>query len=220
VAQTALKDLLLADLHERLKLSAQQVQVDFDTKDAAILALTTPRCRIDFDGNQTAAALGAVSWQVRIQDGADERTVTINASARAWEDQLVLTRPLSRGQTIMKGDIAPRRVLVEKPTTQPIAAVDAVVAQVAARDLKRGDVLCARDIDLPQIVRAGQFMTVSLNVGGDEVKTVATALEGGKQGSTIGARNGATGEVYRVRVTAPDTGVEISGDDIVSTGTN
>ena len=216
-AQTPLKDLLLADLHERLKLSAQQVQVDFDANDAAVLALTTPRCRIDFDGSQTATALGAVCWQVRIQDGADERTVRINANARAWEDQLVLTRPLSRGQAFMKGDVAARRMLVEKPTTQPIADPAAVVAQVASRDLKRGDVLGVGDVDSPQIVRAGQFMTVSLNVGGDEVKTVATALDGGKQGSTIRARNGANGQVYRVRVTAPDTGVEIAGDVVSST---
>jgi flagella basal body P-ring formation protein FlgA len=218
--QTPLRDLLLADLHEQLKMSAQQVQVDFDPKDANILALTSPRCRIDFDGTRTAGALGAVAWRVRIQDGTDERTLTINATARAWEDQLVLTRPLSRGQAFLKGDIAPRRVLVEKPTTQPLTADDAVLAQVAARDLKRGDVLTVADVDMPQIVRAGQFMTVGLKVGDATVQTVATALDAGKKGSTIRARNDANGQVYRVRITAPDTGTEISSDDAVSTTGN
>src|SRR5439155_24482000 len=92
--QTALKDLLLADLQERLKLNARQLAVDFDAKDAQILALTTPLNRLDFD-DRDAAALGKVRWNVVIQTDAGDRTATLRATARQWEDQLVLTRGLS-----------------------------------------------------------------------------------------------------------------------------
>jgi flagella basal body P-ring formation protein FlgA len=218
--QTSLKDLLLADLHERLHLSARQVQVDFDSKDAAVLALTSPRCRLDFDAGQTGNALGEVVWTVVAQDGTNQRSATIRATARQWEDQMVMTRPLSPGQAILSADVAPRRVLVEKPTTRPIENAQNAVGQVAARALKRGDVLSVGDIDSPRIVRAGQAITVSLKVRDADVETVATALDDGKQGAAIRARNEASGEVYRVRVTAPDAGAQITSDDIVSTGTN
>jgi hypothetical protein len=99
--QTSLKDLLLADVHERLKLGAQQVQVDFDPKDAKLLAITSPNCRIDFDAGQSGQTLGPVVWSVVIQDGTTERMATIAAAARMGEEQLVLTRPLSRGQAIL-----------------------------------------------------------------------------------------------------------------------
>jgi flagella basal body P-ring formation protein FlgA len=210
-AQTTLKDLLLATLHERLKLSAKQVQVDFDAKDASILALTTPRYRIDFDDHD-AAELGAVQWKVVIQTDAGDRTETIRATARKWEDQLVLTRGLSRGQGFMKGDVRHQRVLVDKPTTNPAPADEPVVGQLASRDLKRGDVLAAGDTTAPQIVRAGQFMTVALRMhDGQTVQTTATALDGGGEGAVIRARNTATGETYHVRITEPDAG-EITTD--------
>jgi len=118
-AQTSLKDLLLADLHERLKLNAQQVQVDFDAKDAKVLAMTSPKCRIDFDAGETGKAPGPVAWTVIIQDGLTDQKATIAATARAWEDQLVLTRPLSRGQPIRQSDIHPRRVLVRRSPRRP-----------------------------------------------------------------------------------------------------
>jgi flagella basal body P-ring formation protein FlgA len=220
-AQTSLKDLLLADLHERLKLSAQQVQVDFDAKDAKVLAMTSPKCRIDFDAGESGKTPGPVSWTVVIQDGTTEQKATIAATARAWEEQVVLTRPLSRGQAILHSDVQPRRVLVETPTTQPVTRAEDAVGQVAARDLKRGDVLSQIDTDSPAIVQAGQAITVSLKIGDSSVETVATALDNGKKGGAIRARNDATGDIYKVRVTAPDAGTQIppaqDGDDIAST---
>jgi flagella basal body P-ring formation protein FlgA len=222
VAQTPLKDLLLADIRERLKMSADQLQVDFDAKDAAVLAITSPKCRIDFDAGETGKTLGPVVWNVVIQNDMSEQKATIAATARAWEDQVVLTRPLSRGQAFMKNDLAPRRVLVDTPTAQPVTNVDDALGQVASRAMKRGDVLTVADTDAPVIMQAGQPITVSLKIGDNTVDTIATAMDSGKKGSAIRARNNANGDIYRVRVTALDAGTQITddNDNIVSTGTN
>jgi flagellar basal body P-ring formation protein FlgA len=115
-------------------------------------------------------------------------------------------------------------VLVDKPTTQPIARVEDAVGQIATRTLDRGDILSARDIDSPTIVQAGQAITVSLKIGDNSVETVATAMDNGKKGAAIRARNEATGDVYRVRITTPDSGTQIppgaQEDDVATTGNN
>ena len=220
--QTPLKDLLLADLHERLGMSAQQMQIDFDAKDQQMLAMTTPRNRFDFDGAQTAAGSGKVSWTVQIKTDAGERQAMICARARSWEDQLVLTRPLSRGQAFLKSDVAPRRALVEQPTTNPLTAADQILGHIAAKKLQTGDVLCADDMQSPPIVTSGQTITVTLNLGAaGAVQTVATALDDGVNGSTVRARNEVSRQIYHVHVTAPGAGdVTDQPTDVATTTSN
>jgi flagella basal body P-ring formation protein FlgA len=222
VIQTPLKNLLLAELMEQVQLAGDQMQVDFDAKDEEILALTSPTCRFEID-DKTAAALGPVAWVVMIKTDNAERIATIKATAHAWEDQLVLSRPLSKGQAILKSDIAARRVLVEKFSDQPLTKPDDLIGQVAARDMKAGDVLTAGDATAAQIIEAGQFMTVSFKVAPDSnVETVARALEAGAAGKTVRARNESTGEIYHVRVTGPNAGevVIASSDDGIPGGNN
>ncbi len=125
-----------------------------------------------------------------------------------FEEQLVITRALSTGQTLIKSDIAIKRVPVDSPATHPATTVDQLIGQSAARDLRAGEMLGTDDVKSPQAIAAGQFMTVSLKIGPDEqsVETVAKALNPGAAGDIIEAKNEATGEVYNVTITGPNAG--------------
>jgi len=124
------------------------------------------------------------------------------------EEQLVLTRPLSRGQRIIASDIVVQRVEVDQPATRPATSVtrDQVIGNVAARDLKKGDVIEPASIARPAVVTKGQFLTVALRVGQFDVETVARALDSAAIGETVRAKNEANGDVYRVTVTAANEG--------------
>jgi flagella basal body P-ring formation protein FlgA len=141
-----------------------------------------------------------------------------------FEEQLVLTRPLSRNQRIIASDIAVRRVPVDAPATQPGITKDEIIGNLAARDLKAGEVFDAEDITRPAAVTKGQFMTVALRIGQFDVETVARAMDTAATGEICRAKNEATGDVYRVVITAANEGRvepnDQASDDIAAVSPN
>lgn len=207
--QTPLRELLVGPLVRALALTPETVQVDFNPKDQALLALESPRCTFTID-DTGAVDLGPVAWDITIRDDAGERIVTLHATARAWEDQLVVTRPLSRGQPIRSADLAARRTLVDARQACPLTDPAEAVGMLAANDLKPGSLITAQDLAEPALVSAGDFINVSMRIGGTTVATVARAMETGPRGAVIQARNQATRDVYRVVVTGVSAGDVIS----------
>ena len=123
-----------------------------------------------------------------------------------FEEQLVLTRPLSRNQRIIASDITVKRVPLEEPSTRPSITKEEVVGNLTARELKPGDVFAPEDIKRPAAVTKGQFMTVALRVGQFDVETVARAMDTAARGEICRAKNEANGDVYRVLITAENEG--------------
>lgn len=203
--QTALKDLLVTDLLDRLKLPADRVQITFDPRDTATLILTSPRCRFDLDSSR-ATGLGAVSWEVLIRTDTTERRATLTAKALASEEQVVLARSLSKGQALRADDMTARTAWVDRPAADRATGVEQLVGQLLARDMKRGEALSAGDLKLAPLVLKDQFVTVAMKVNGQAIETVARALETGAKGDLVRAKNEATGQVYSIVVTARAAG--------------
>jgi flagella basal body P-ring formation protein FlgA len=208
--QTTLRDLLVGPLLRELGLVERDVQVDFEAKDEAVLALTSPRCGFRIDASR-AGDLGAVAWNIVINDRSDERTVTLAGTVRVWEDQVVLKRALSSGQMIMEKDLISRRVLVEQRMASLLSDAKEAVGQIAGRDLQAEQALTPEDLAPQAMVTKGDFINVSLEIGGLNVATVARAMQGGAKGEVISARNEATRDVYRVVVTGVSAG-EVIGE--------
>lgn len=61
-------------------------------------------------------------------------------------------------------------------------------------------------VDAVPLVRAGQLVTVVLQQGSVQVKTVARAMEGGSFGQSIRVKNEATRDIFEVVLTGPQTG--------------
>jgi flagella basal body P-ring formation protein FlgA len=128
------------------------------------------------------------------------------APAPIFEEQLVLTRPLSRGQRIIASDIDIKRVQLDQPSTRPAITRSEIVGNVASRDLKKGEIFEPAFITRPAIVTKGQFMTVAMRIEQFDVETVARAMDSAALGETVRAKNEANGDVYRVVVTAANEG--------------
>lgn len=202
-----LRTVLMEDLSVRLGVDAQQVQVMFDPRDDHVLRLAEPQFKFNVEPRRVRN-LGSVAWDVQVVSAAasgprSSRKVGINATARAWQRQVVLAKPVSFKQVIRDGDVAERRVLVDRlDDDQPIALKQAV-GQQASRDLKPGTVLTGKMVQAVPMARTGQFITVTLGRGAVSVKTVARAMEDGSFGQTIRVKNEATKDVYEVVLTGP-----------------
>jgi len=140
----------------------------------------------------------------------------VEQAPQFFEEQLVLTRGLSRNQRIIASDITVKRVQLDAPSTRPSVSKDQLIGNCAARDLKPGDVFGPDDIKRPAAVTRGQFMTVALRVGKFDVETVARAMDTAARGEICRAKNEANGDVYRVLITAENEGRAIADNTDVA----
>jgi len=199
-----LRDLLTVDVSERLNIPLEALQMNFKPLDEKVLNLSEPLFKFQIEPTRVRN-LGNVEWDVTVISGDGNKKLTIAASARAWENQAILTKPLGYRQLIQEGDIVEKRVLVDSlPDDSPVTKPQAV-GQQAARELKPGTVMSSRMLDPVELVKSGQFVTITVSHGAVSIKTVARAMEGGSLGQTIKVKNETTRDIFDVVLTGPQT---------------
>jgi flagella basal body P-ring formation protein FlgA len=203
-APKTVRDLLTADLAERLSLEPASIQMKFSPKDEKVLNLSDSLFRFDID-DQRARNLGPVTWEVTVIAGGASQKATIEATARAWQDQLVVNKPLGYHQTIRGEDLTDRRALVEQLTGEATMKREQAVGQWAGQDLHVGTILTPRLIEAAPLVKTGQLVSITAEQGTVQIKTVARALESGSFGQTIRVKNETTGDVYEATLTGLQT---------------
>ena len=201
----SLRSELTNDLAVRLGLSVDQLQIKFNPKDENLLHLSEPLFKFNIDGRQIHD-LGDVTWNVQILTGSGSQKATVSATARAWQNQIVIEKSLGYHQVIRPGDVSEHRVLVDRVASEPLLTTSQIVGQEAARDLRVGTVVSARMVDALSLVKTGQLITISLQVGTVKVKTVGRAMESGCFGQAVKVRNEATQDIYEVTLTGPQEG--------------
>lgn len=208
VAARTLRNILVADLSVRLTIPQDQLVLTFDPRDEGALNLAEPQFKFSLQPRKVRD-LGDVAWDVTVLNaagGSDSRKLQLRGTARAWQDQLIVTRPMARRQVIQDTDITSRRLLTDQLPEASLLSKDQVVGQMASRDLKPGVVITANAVEAVPLAKANQYITVTLERGGIRVKGVAKALEGGCYGQTIRVKNESTKDVYQVVLTGPQEG--------------
>lgn len=200
-----LRDVLAADLCQRLGVAPDALQLAFNPKDAGVLNLGEPRFRFNLTPKRVRD-LGPVSWDVTVLSDNDSRKLSIDATARAWQTQVVAKSPLAFKQVIQPSDLEERRALAEDLPASPLVTIAQAVGQQAARDLKAGTVLTAQTVEAVPLAKPGQLIAVNVAQGAVRIKTVARAMEGGSYGQAIRVRNESTRDVFTVVLTGPQEG--------------
>jgi flagella basal body P-ring formation protein FlgA len=200
-----LRSQLIEDLAVRVGIPSDKLQVNFNPKDENLLHLSEPLFKFSIDGRQIHD-LGEVSWNILILTGTGSQKAAVTATARAWQNQMVVEKSLGYHQVVRAGDVTEHRVLVDRVPSEPLLTAAQVVGQEAARDLHIGTVVSARMVDALSMVKTGQLITISLRVGTVKVKTVGRAMESGCFGQAVKVRNEATQDIYEVTLTGPQEG--------------
>jgi flagella basal body P-ring formation protein FlgA len=208
-APKSLRDLLVIDLSERLSLEPNSIQMKFNPTDEKLLSLAEPHFQFNIDG-QRARGLGNVSWDITLIAGESRQKATIDAVARAWQNQLVVLKPMAYHQTIRAEDLLDRRALVDQLTGEATLKREQVVGQWAGQDLRAGSILTPRLIEAAPLVKTGQLVTVIAEQGTVQIKAVARAMNDGSFGQTIRVKNETTGDIYEATLTAAQT-AKVSG---------
>ena len=204
-----LRDHVVAEVSSRLNLPAEQLQFRFSPADQKLLNLTEPHFKFIVSTPRNRN-LGDVAWEVTIvAAGVDGREgtqrATLTGNVKAWQDQLVVNRPMAVRQVIRETDVIDRRTLADRLPDDTLVTREQVVGQMAGRALKPGTVLTARLVEASILVKSGQLVSVMLTQGSIRAKTVAKAMEQGTIGQTIRVKNEVTGNTFDVVVTGPQT---------------
>jgi flagella basal body P-ring formation protein FlgA len=197
-----LRDLLAGDLAQRLSVPAETLQLTFSPADEKVISLAEPCFKFDVRPSR-ARALGNVSWEVTIFTDTSNKKMTISAVARAWEQQVIVSRTLAAHTILAEGDFTARRVLVDSLPDHQLLRLEQCVGQQAALDLRPGVIMTAQMVDPVPLVKPGQLVTVILTRGTVQLRSVARAMEEGALGQTIRVRNENTRDVLDVTVTGP-----------------
>ena len=188
-------------MSDRLGLPADSLQLRFLPKDEKVLNLTEPTFRFEVT-TQRVRNLGDVSWNVVILADTGTQKLSIDANVRAWQNQVVLSKPLTMKQTIQDQDVTERRVLIDRLSDETLLTRSQIVGQQASRDMRMGTVMTSRMVEPVPLVQPGQFVTITLGNSNVQIKTVAKSLERGCFGQTVRVRNETTKDVFEV-VTPP-----------------
>ncbi len=136
-----------------------------------------------------------------VQTDSASRKVTLNATARAWLDEVVVVQPLAIHKVLEAADFTARRELVDSLPNRQLLHIDQCVGQEAAEDLRPGTVMTAQLVNPVALVKPGQLVSIDLRHGSVELRSVARAMEEGSLGQTIRVRNENTRDTLDVTVT-------------------
>jgi flagella basal body P-ring formation protein FlgA len=200
-----LRDLLTQDVAQRLNVPIETLQMDFKPLDDKVLNLSEPLFKFQVEPTRVRN-LGNVEWDVTVISDSGNKKITIDASARAWQNQVILAKPLGYKQLILDGDVLEKRVLADSLPDDPLVTKTQAVGQQASRELKPGTILSSRMLDPVELAKSGQFVTVTVSHGGVSIKTVARAMEGGSLGQSIKVKNETTKDIFDVVLTGPQQG--------------
>jgi flagella basal body P-ring formation protein FlgA len=202
----SLRSALLNDLSIRVGIPVEQLVVSFNPSNERVLNLSEPMFRFNLDARRVRN-LGEVEWEVTLVASGGERKVPIVATARAWQSQVTVNKPLSYHQLIRPEDLSEHKALIDRVSDEPLLSMDQCVGEQAARDLKPDTILTARMVDPVPLAKPGQLITINANQGNIHIRTVARALEGGSFGQTIRVKNDVTNDTYDVVLTGPQEGL-------------
>lgn len=135
--------------------------------------------------------------------------------AGGWRYEYVLRATVTALVAVAAVPVAANQPLTDDAVTlerrdvssiaDPVTTAAAAVGQSSRRTLRAGEVLRAGQLAAPVLVRRGDQVVMVAHQQQVEVSTSGEALDAGSRGAIVRVRNGASGQVVRMRVTGAGT---------------
>jgi len=184
-----LEALLCDYVGARLERTPAGLRIEFDERDALVLALTQDRYR--FRVVSAVSRIGAGSCTVRVEmidsSRADlvARTAHIHMDVVLLEDVVVAARGILADRVVTAEDVRVERREFRAAPGLLLHETGDVVGVTAKRNIVAGSVIEPGDLSRTLMVRRGDAVTVHIHGRGFSIRTVSRALEGGELGSTV-----------------------------------
>lgn len=159
---------------------------------------------LDANAVQGAARRAGLDWtnatglrRIVVKAGGDSAA----GPARGNVEVLTYARSLSAGETVQPEDLIWAKAAAA-PADAPRDA-DAVIGQAARRPLREGAAVSLRDVAQPQVIKAGDLVTVTFEADGISLSIQGKALAGGAVGEPLLVLNPSSKKTLQAVVTGP-----------------
>lgn len=143
-------------------------------------------------------------FAVRCPDAANARAFEYIVRARISAQVVVTAAPLAAGEVLAAAHVTLERRDITN-VSDALGDTAAVLGQTSRRSLRAGELLRAGQLVAPIVIKRGDAVVMVARMEGIEVTTAGQALDAGAQDAVIRVRNAASGQIVRMRVTAPGT---------------
>lgn len=123
------------------------------------------------------------------------------AAARGNVEVLTYARSLSAGEIVQAQDLVWAKVAAA-PTDAPNDA-EAIIGLAARRPLRAGAAVMARDVTAPQVIKAGELITVAYEDGGISLSLQGKAMGSASLGESFAVQNIASKKIIQAVASGP-----------------
>jgi flagella basal body P-ring formation protein FlgA len=120
-------------------------------------------------------------------------------------DVLTYARNIGAGEVVQPQDLVWSK-LAAAPTDAPNDA-EAMIGLAARRPLRAGTAVSAHDVSAPQVIKAGDLVTVTYETGGVSVSMQGKATANGALGDTFTVQNPTSKKILQAVATGPGQAV-------------
>jgi flagellar basal body P-ring formation protein FlgA len=198
-AALTLRQLVERSIVERAGVDPDGLRIRFSDRDARELDRAILGQSVEIEPT-SLNTLGRVPLVVRLYEaGRVAETIRVSAKVQRVLLAVVAVAPIRRGEAFTRADLEVRECTLDDDSLTAITDPMLVVGQESAVSLRSGEVVFARSVRAPLMVRKGELVTVRCIVGGLVVRTVGRAGDNGSLDELIRVRNENTGEdIYAV----------------------
>lgn len=156
---------------------------------------------LDVQAPTTSLFVGNISVRVKCHD---EKTWTIfiPTTVSVFDEVVINTRPLTRGDAIQPTDLIKERRDISKLMTGYYTHVQEAAGQVATRSIRIGSVITPKLVKPQNLVKRGENVIIKAISAGLEIQTKGEALSDGAKGDLIRIRNTRSNQVVEGIVTS------------------
>ena len=144
-------------------------------------------------------------------DGRPCRTVPLRCNVKVERPAVVVVRRVERGQKLVRGDLAIRRVTQNQSGQDPLTSVESAVGREASRNLEADEVVRLADLVDPPVIRRGQEVVCRVKRGNVILEAQVKAQDDGKAGSVIRVLNLDSKLTLKARVVDENTVEAVAG---------
>ncbi|HYD46507.1 MAG TPA: flagellar basal body P-ring formation chaperone FlgA [Phenylobacterium sp.] len=158
---------------------------------------------LDAGAIQTAARRVGLDWP----NAEGIRRIIVRGGASASATQAGNVSVLTYARDFAAGEIVrPEDVVWTKLAARPAGAprdADAVIGMAARRPLREGAPVSTRDVSAPQVIKAGDLVSVTWSDGAVSVTLQGKALESAAAGEAFGVQNTASKKTLQAIASGP-----------------
>lgn len=145
-------------------------------------------------GSQPNPRGGRVTVQVACE-GSSPWRIYVPAQIRHMVKVLSLARPLAAGDRVTAQDLASLTVNANQQAQAYLTDPAEAIGQVVSHPMQAGQLLAQRDLNIAQIIRRGDHVTLIAGTGGITVSAEGIAQAAAGQGQRIMVKNSRSGQL-------------------------